>query len=105
MTEPVFEVTYGCGNCGNEWSEELPPRVDVRDSSSVEDVRVYARDCEELGMNNCECCYRVACSVCELSDDVYVESRDVLDDPLSETTSRCEVVKVRTPIVDGDSDE
>lgn len=85
MTDPVFEVTYGCKNCGNEWSEEHPPRVNVRDSTSGKNTRVTDADCNTLGVYGCDCCYYVECSVCELRDDVYVEDR--------------------TPITDGDSDD
>lgn len=75
MPDAAFEATFGCHNCGDEWSEELPKRTVVRDASTRKDVVVRNKDCDDW-VGHCDgCCYYVRCPTCELLDDVYVVER------------------------------
>lgn len=73
---PVFAVTFGCSNCGNEWADSYPPKTTVKDSTTTKRAKAVNDDCDTLGLHNCECCHIVVCPVCERSDDVYVDERE-----------------------------
>ncbi|WP_158855585.1 hypothetical protein [Halorhabdus sp. CUG00001] len=71
--EPAFEVSYGCENCGAEWSDQYPSRTVIRDSDQV---GAYNKDCDHLGTTACDCCHGIRCPVCELIADVVVADRN-----------------------------
>jgi len=75
-TEPVFTVTFGCHNCGNEWSSDFPPKTAVSDGGIAKRTQVSNDDCDTLGVHNCTCCDIVVCPVCDRDDDVYVDDRN-----------------------------
>lgn len=72
-TQPVFEITFGCGNCGESWEESYPSRTKV--FHDYGDVRVV--DTEEIGFGNSDVMY---CPTCELSDEVTIDDRTPLDE-------------------------
>lgn len=78
--EDAFEVTYGCHNCGSEWSNTHPPKTTVGDSDIIGNVMVSDQTCNSLGPTGCDCCGVVTCPVCEMADEVYVEDRNPLKD-------------------------
>jgi len=83
--DAAFTTTYGCGNCGNEWTESHPSRTVVERSTGLDAVIVKSKDCDQMITADCGCCRTVTCPVCELRSDVEVGDRE--------------------PIQDGDSDE
>jgi len=75
--EPTFEVTYGCGNCGADWSEQYPPLTVVDDSDRA---TAYSKQCEQMGTHQCDCCNVIECPVCDLMEDVYVDDRQPIEE-------------------------
>lgn len=74
-SEAVFVVEFDCSNCGKQWDDEYAERTEVGPLVHDRDVHVRNVDCEEFGMHNCDCCYKVFCPNCELADAVGVERR------------------------------
>lgn len=75
MTEDVFEVVYGCRNCGAEFARSYPSKVAVEEHGrgGVE-VR-----CNEFACHPCDICEVISCEVCEIKRHVYVEERSPLN--------------------------
>lgn len=71
---PAFEVTLGCGNCGNEWTPIYPPEVIVRDMPGGR-VKAMTKDCEVMAIQKCDCCAVKRCPVCKLLEDVFIKDR------------------------------
>jgi len=78
--DPVFAVTFGCQNCGNEWDEKFPPKTTVVSDGNTRLAQVHNDECETLGTNACDCCNTVACPVCRRRSDVTVTGRQPLDE-------------------------
>lgn len=76
----AFEATYGCSNCGAGWSETHPPRTRVERVDTQNAVMVSNTDCDEWGVQACDCCYHVRCPTCELLDTVSVDARAPVED-------------------------
>jgi len=84
----VFAVEHECRNCGNTWTDEHPTRTKVDTATSpVGSVKVINTDCDEFGQIGCDCCYFVACPVCELTDYVTVDTREPINDNDNERTA------------------
>lgn len=77
--EDVFRVTFGCGNCGEEFDDTFPPRVSVEVPHHHSRVHVLDADCDAM-LNECDYCGPVQCPTCELYEHVEVEKREPLDD-------------------------
>lgn len=76
MTDFAFAVTYGCRNCGNEWTDEFPERTIV--TEQLDRVHVTDKDCDEFG--SCGCCNSVTCPCCGLKKRVYVTDREPIEE-------------------------
>lgn len=72
-TQPVFKITFGCGNCGESWEESYPARTKVYDNYG--DIRVV--DTDESGFGNSDVMY---CPTCELNDEVTIDDREPISD-------------------------
>lgn len=75
----VFEVTFGCGNCGDEWGDSYPPRTKVKENTPS-DVRYYDMDCDNMGMMGCDCCDIIICPTCELRKHVTIDDRNPIEE-------------------------
>lgn len=77
--ELVFTIEYGCGNCGDTWTDSFRSRTVV----STAQGQVYFADkrCDEF-VQQCEdgCCSYVRCPTCELYDDVEIQDRYPVED-------------------------
>jgi len=75
MSAATFKTTFGCGNCGSEWTEKHEPRTMVKRSKAQAGVVVADKDCDAMFGSCDDCCYVVSCPTCELRDNVEVEDR------------------------------
>jgi len=78
--EPVFSVTFGCQNCGNEWDEKFSPKTTVLSDGKAGLAHVHNDECETLGTTACDCCNTIVCPVCRRQSDVTVAGRRPLDE-------------------------
>lgn len=75
----VFEVTFGCRNCGASFSDTYPPETTVdRDRQSM--VTARNGNCDSMSLRECDCCSLVSCPVCEKLRDVRIDDRQPLDE-------------------------
>lgn len=81
MTDDVFQVTYGCENCGSTWDETYPPRTTVTDNVKMGGQVKSICDDAPLGHHeDCRVCETVCCPTCEMVDNVTIRNRE----PISE---------------------
>lgn len=78
--EAVFRITFGCGNCGDEWTREYAERTKVVEA---ETGRVMGKsvDCDGGLGDHCDCCDgTLRCETCGLVEFVTIEDREPIED-------------------------
>ena len=68
----AFEVTFGCGNCGREWSETFGAGDRIK---SEYDASPYLESHACTHTFTCTACRRINCRQCGSEKDVRVKSR------------------------------
>jgi len=67
---PVFEVEYGCGNCGSTFDRQYERDMHVKDTPN---------GCMVNNNNTFESASKVTCPVCDLTKCVDVRDRSPID--------------------------
>lgn len=74
MAVSVFEVDFGCGNCGATWTDDFPKRTNIG-VLAYGVVVAFSIDCSDFGHRNCDCHGEISCVVCDLKKHVKIKER------------------------------
>lgn len=76
----VFRVTFGCGNCGDEWAREYAERTKVVETDPGR-VMSKSKDCDGGLGDRCDCCDgTIQCGTCGLVERITIEDREPIED-------------------------
>lgn len=72
--DAVFEVLFGCSNCGASWLGRYRAKTRVG-RQTVSHVYVVDKTHNHFPITNCDYCCHVICPVCKFEKHVTIEDR------------------------------